>query len=101
MDFFYAWLRRTLNGLSPEIDAAFQKPLSPKWDHEHNDGELIDDSSRFGGDKNKSKANYEDGMFRSFQACDKASQPDARLVIVFGHTLPAAWETRVPAIMSA
>ncbi len=54
MDFFYVWLRRTLNGLSPEIDSTFQEPLSPKWDHEHNDGELIDDSSRFGGDKQKS-----------------------------------------------
>src|SRR6266702_3126177 len=61
MDFFYVWLRRSLYGLSSETDTAFQEPLSPKWDHEHNDGELIDDSSRFGGDKQKSKANYEDG----------------------------------------
>ncbi len=53
MDFFYVWLRRILYGLSPEIDAAFQEPLSPKWDHEHNDGELIDEASRFGGDKQK------------------------------------------------
>jgi len=61
MDFFYVWLRRSLYGFSTETDTIFQKPLSPKWDHEQNDGELIDDSSRFGGDKQKSKANYEDG----------------------------------------
>ena len=27
MDFFHVWLRRTTNGLSPEIDMAFQNPL--------------------------------------------------------------------------
>src|SRR5712691_6954238 len=43
MDFFYIWLRRTLHGLSPEIDAAFFESLAPKWDHANNDGELIDD----------------------------------------------------------
>lgn len=101
MDFFYVWLRRTLYGLSSTIDAIFQNPLSPKWDHEHNDGELIDDSSRFGGDKYKSKTNYEEGMFRAFQACYKTLQPDGRLVIVFAHKHPDAWETLVTAIIRA
>ncbi|HXR66759.1 MAG TPA: hypothetical protein VN729_12580, partial [Ktedonobacteraceae bacterium] len=101
MDFFYVWLRRTLNGLSPEIDAVFQQPLSPKWDHEQNDGELIDDSSRFDGDKKRSKANYEDGMFRVFQACYKSLAPDGRLVVVFAHKHPDAWETLVAAIIRA
>jgi adenine-specific DNA methylase len=101
MDFFYVWLRRTLNGLSPEIDAAFQEPLSPKWDHEQNDGELIDDSSRFGGDKQKSKANYEDGMARVFQACYQSLNPDGRLVLVFAHKHPDAWETLVSALIRA
>ena len=31
MDFFHIWLRRALHGLSPEVDAAFEKPLGPKW----------------------------------------------------------------------
>ncbi len=101
MDFFYVWLRRTLNGLTPEIDAAFQKPLSPKWDHEQNDGELIDDSSRFGGDRQKSKANYEDGMARVFQACYKSLNLDGRLVLVFAHKHPDAWETLVSALIRA
>lgn len=101
MDFFYVWLRRTLHGLSPEIDAVFAQPLSPKWDHERNDGELIDDSSRFDGDKRRSKANYEDGMARVFQACHKALAPDGRLVIVFAHKQPDAWETLVSAIIRA
>ena len=101
MDFFYIWLRRTLYGLSPDIDAAFKQPLSPKWDHEHNDGELIDEASRFGGDRQKSKTNYEDGMYRVFQACHKELTPEGRLVVVFAHKQPDAWETLVSAIIRA
>lgn len=101
MDFFYVWLRRTLNSLSPEIDAAFQESLAPKWNHEEKDGELIDDASRFDGDKAKSKANYEDGMYRVFQNCHKALKPEGRLVIVFAHKHPDAWETLVSAIIRA
>ena len=101
MDFFYVWLRRTLFGLSPNIDLAFARPLSPKWDHESNDGELIDDASRHGGDAAKSKAVYEDGMFRAFQACHAALVPGGRFVIVFAHKHPDAWETLVSAIIRA
>ena len=101
MDFFYVWLRRTLNRQYLGIDAAFQEPLAPKWNHEKNDGELIDDASRFGGDKAKSKANYENGMFRVFQSCHKALTPEGRLVVVFAHKRPDAWETLVSAIIRA
>jgi putative DNA methylase len=93
MDFFYVWLRRTLHGLSDEIDAAFSSPLSPKWDHDRNDGELIDDASRFGNDKAASKKNYEDGMACAFAACHAALSPEGRLVVVFAHKHPDAWET--------
>jgi adenine-specific DNA methylase len=101
MDFFYVWLRRTLYGLSPEIDTAFREPLAPKWDQEKNDGELIDDASRFGGDKAKSRAVYEEGMFRAFQACHHVLRPDGHLVIVFAHKQPDAWETLVSAMIRA
>ena len=101
MDFFYVWLRRTLYGLSPEFDAAFSEPLAPKWNHETNDGELIDDSSRFGGNRDNSKRNYEEGMARAFVACHAALKADGRLVIVFAHKHPDAWETLVSAIIKA
>jgi hypothetical protein len=101
MDFFYVWLRRTLHELSPEIDRAFRESLAPKWNYEQNDGELIDDASRHHGDKAKSKAAYEDGMFRVFLACHKALKTDGRLVIVFAHKHPDAWETLVSAIIRA
>ena len=101
MDFFHVWLRRTTNGLSPEIDAAFEEPTGPKWDHEAQDGELIDDSSRFEGDKEASKQAYEDGMARAFKACHDALADDGRLVIVFAHKKADAWETLVSAIIRA
>ncbi len=101
MDFFYVWLRRTLYGLSPEIDAVFRQPLAPKWDAEKNDGELVDDASRFGGDAQKSQQAYEEGMFRAFRACHEALRPEGRLVIVFANKQPEAWETLVSALIRA
>ena len=61
MDFFYVWLRRSIQGISEDADRVFTPPLGPKWNHDSNDGELIDDASRFGGKKDLSKKNYEDG----------------------------------------
>ena len=101
MDFFHVWLRRATHGFSHEIDNAFQNPLGPKWNHDTGDGELIDDASRFDGDKALSKQNYEDGMYRAFQACHNALQPDGRLVVVFANKQPDAWETLVGALIRA
>jgi len=99
MDFFYVWLRRTLFGLSPEVDKAFRAELSPKWNHEENDGELIDDESRFGGDKKKSKKNYEDGMAAAFQTKCASLTESGRMVIVFANKEVAAWETLISAVI--
>ena len=101
MDFFHVWLRRATHGFSPEINAGFQNPLGPKWNHDIGDGELIDDASRFDGDKTLSKQNYEDGMYRAFQACHGALQPDGRLVVAFANKQPDAWETLVAALIRA
>lgn len=101
MDFFYIWLRRSLHGLSPVANASFERPLSPKWDHVNNDGELIDDSSRHGLDPAKSKHIYENGMARVFVQCAASLRPDGRLVIVFANKQPDAWETLVSAIIRA
>ncbi len=100
MDYFYVWLKRNLYG-SLTSDEIFTKDLSPKWDTALNDGELIDDSSRFAGNNIQSKQAYEDGMFDVFQACNTALTPDGRLVIVFAHKNPNAWETLVSAIIRA
>ncbi|MEW5889868.1 MAG: DUF1156 domain-containing protein [Pseudomonadota bacterium] len=101
MDYFYIWDRRQLAELSPAYGQAFALPLGPKWRSEANDGELIDDASRFGGDKAASKRNYEEGMARAFAACHAALRPEGRLVIIFAHKQPDAWETLVSAIIKA
>ena len=101
MDFFHVWLRRTLYGLSPKTDAAFEAPLGPKWDSAANDGELIDDAARFGGDRAASRQNYEDGMARVFSRLQASLRDDGRLVIVFANKSPDAWETLVSALIRA
>ena len=101
MDFFHVWLRRSTHGLAPEMDTAFVNPLGPKWDHDADDGELIDDASRFNGDRELSKRSYEDGMARAFQACHSALTPEGRLVVVFANKQPDAWETLVGALIRA
>ncbi len=101
MDYFYTWQRRVLQGLSIAIDSTHSDPLSPKWDHENCDGELIDDSSRHDGDSTKSKQVYEDGMARVFIQCAEALRPEGRLVVVFANKQPKAWETLVSAIIRA
>ncbi|MCF6159589.1 MAG: DUF1156 domain-containing protein [wastewater metagenome] len=99
MDFFYVWIKRGMNGMGQDYDKAFLGTLSTKWNHEKNDGELIDDARRFGGNRSKSKAIYEEGMARAFKACNESLKPDGRMVIVFANKQPAAWETLVSAII--
>ena len=101
MDFFYVWLRRSTHGLSPHIESSFRSKLGPKWDHDSGDGELIDDSSRFNGDKQLSKRTYEEGMAQAFQVCHAALESDGRLVVVFANKQPDAWETLAGALIKA
>ena len=63
------------------------------------DGELIDDASRFEGDRAESKRNYEDGMARAFVRFHEALRDDGRLVVVFANKSPDAWETMVSALI--
>ncbi|MCC6545648.1 DUF1156 domain-containing protein [Candidatus Sumerlaeota bacterium] len=101
MDFFYVWIKRFVSRTPLENGAFLLGETSPKWDHDANDGELIDDDSRHGGDSKASKQSYEDGMARAFIACEKSLTTDGRLVIVFAHKHPNAWETLVSAIIRA
>lgn len=80
---------------------AFAAALGPKWDSEREDGELIDDASRHGGDRAKSKDAYEQGMFRAFERCRQALDDTGLLVVVFAHKNPEAWETLASAMIRA
>ena len=101
MDFFHIWLRRVAHSISTQLQDGFVPQLGPKWDTEEDDGELIDDASRFGGDRSRSKQNYEDGMARAFKTCLGALKPDGRLVVVFASKSPSAWETLAAALIRA
>lgn len=101
MDFFYVWIKRIIHGTSLEKRGWLNAETSPKWNHDEDDGELIDDDSRHSGDSVVSRQTYEDGMARAFIACEKSLQDDGRLVIVFAHKHPNAWETLVSAIIRA
>jgi adenine-specific DNA methylase len=99
MDFFYIWLRRNQYGFNQKVDRVFSERLSPKWDHKKQDGELIDDESRFGGDKNSSKKAYEDGMAKAFKRCCDGLAAEGRITVVFANKDVVAWETLINALI--
>jgi putative DNA methylase len=99
IDFFHVWLRRSTWELATDIDSAFRDELGPKWNHESTDGELIDQASRFSGNREASRRNYEDGMADVFSRCHTCLKSDGRLVVVFANKQPAAWETLVSALI--
>lgn len=101
MDWFYVWLRRCAADFSPVFAQAMAQPVGPKWDKEKQDGELIDDASRHGGDGAVSKKAYEDGMARVFARCAEQLAPNGRIVVVFANKQPDAWETLVASFIKA
>ncbi len=101
MDFFHIWLRRVLGNLASDLADGFRNALGPKWNHEQNDGELIDDRSRHSTSDRDSREVYEDGMGRAFAACRAALAPTGRLVIVFANKNPEAWETLAASVIRA
>ncbi|MYG08283.1 DUF1156 domain-containing protein [Candidatus Poribacteria bacterium] len=91
-DFFFVWLRRIIGeqffGISSE-------PLTPKT------SELIQHTGRFEGNNDKAKEFYENGMAESFLSAYKTLSEDGRIVVVFAHKAPDAWETLVKAMIES
>jgi len=101
MDWFYVWLRRVGLRIGPAFEEAMRERLGPKWNAESEDGELIDDDTRHGGDCAASKKAYEDGMTKVFRRCGESLAPTGRMVIVFANKQPDAWETLVASLIRA
>lgn len=101
MDFFYVWLRRIVGDANDEFRESFREPLSPKWNSETKDGELIDDDSRHDGDHRTSKNVYEDGMYRAFSSAAKRLRDTGHMVVVFANKSADAWETLAAAVIRA
>jgi adenine-specific DNA methylase len=72
-DFFYVWLRRTVDDLYPGL---FTAPLTIK------DEELIQHAGRMDGDNLLARQFYENGMARAFLAAKEHLSDDGRFVVV-------------------
>ena len=91
-DFFYVWLRRTFG---TQFSDSLSESLTPKID------ELVQHAGRFEGDNDAAKRFYEKGMAKSFQNAYETISDDGRIVIVFAHKDPDAWETLVKAMIES
>jgi adenine-specific DNA methylase len=101
MDFFFIWQKRILGDLNPEYSSVYNRLAAPKWDNDKQDGELIEDESRHGGDKPKARRAYEDGMARAFRSCCDSIEENGRMVTVFANKDVDAWETIVSAMIKS
>jgi len=90
-DFFYVWLRRTVGDQYPETFASSSSPKSE---------ELVQQTKGKESGR-KCKNEYEGGMAAAFHRAWEALSPDGRMVIVFAHKEPDAWETLVTAMIRA
>ena len=91
-DFFYVWLRRSIGDQFPDV---FAEVLTPKSD------ELVQHSDHFDGDNKAAKEFYESGMAATFQSAHNSLIDNGRIVIVFAHKSPEAWETLVSAMIES
>ena len=90
-DFFYVWLRRSIGD---QFQSKFSDQLTPKY------GELVQQHKT--GERGRiGKQFYENGMTESFQAAHNSLRDDGRMVIVFAHKDPDAWETLTTAMIGA
>lgn len=91
-DFFYIWMRRTVGAA---YESEFRERITDKCQ------ELIQHAARTGGDNAAAKLRYENGMAEAFRSARDCLRDDGRLVIVFAHKHPDAWETLVSSIIRA
>jgi putative DNA methylase len=92
-DFFYVWLRRTVGDQYPEVFSTLLTPKAKELVQHHKNG------IRVAG--RKGKVEYETGMATAFRRAWEVLTSDGRMVIVFAHKDPEAWETLVTAMIRA
>jgi adenine-specific DNA methylase len=100
MNFFRIWQKRILGDFNADFKEIFERP-SPTWDESTEDGELIDDNSRHGGDAEKSRKTYEKGMARAFAKGLAALKADGRMVVVFANKEVDAWQSLIEALIQS
>ena len=90
-DFFYIWIRRALSMFYPEM---FQTSLTPK------SKELVQ-QERSKASGRLDKRGYEIAMENAFHQAWEVLNLNGRMVIVFAHKDPEAWETLASAIINS
>jgi putative DNA methylase len=73
-DFFYVWLRRSLNPLYPDIFSTLLVPKAP---------ELVATPYRFGGDKEKAQSFFEEGLGKAFTRMNEIAYADYPLTVYY------------------
>lgn len=73
-DFFYVWLRRSLEDIYPQL---FSTLATPKTQ------ELVAAPYRFNGNKKKAKAFFEEGLQKAFTQTYNASHPDYPFTVFY------------------
>ena len=75
-DFFYVWLRESMRDIDPETFATISSPKSE---------ELIMAKNRHGGDEEKAKQFFEDGLTQALHHLRSISDPDLPLSIYYAY----------------
>ncbi len=103
-DFFYVWLRRSLQGVFPSL---FATVLTPK------SAELVATPYRFDGDKSKAEEHFEHGLGDAFRLMRAAAHPDYPVTVYYafkqaeetgdgdGSIASTGWETMLDGLMQA
>jgi putative DNA methylase len=73
-DFFYVWLRCSLNPLYPDIFSTLLVPKAP---------ELVATPYRFGGDKEKAQSFFEEGLGKAFTRMNEMACTDYPLTVYY------------------
>jgi len=101
-DFFYIWLRRSLKKIYPEL---FGTLLTPK------SHELVATPYRFGGDREKARKFFEEGLRKAFENLRRTAHKDYPVTIYYafkqaetdgkGESVSTGWETMLASLIDA
>ncbi len=92
-DFFYVWLRRTIDDRYPEI---LSNSLTPKEDEI-----IVQSPGHEFAIYGKNRAFYESRMKTAMKEGRRILTPDGIGVVVFAHTSTAGWESQLQAMVDA
>ena len=100
-DYFYIWIRRTIQKDYPELMGTLMTPKSE---------ELVATPYRFGGSKEKAEIFFEDGFVKTFQNIKQNHDPSVPMTVFYAFkqsedddlgTASTGWETMLKAILAA